>query len=398
MRDICSHDQCTGCNACINICAHSAIIQILDSDGYLYPKIDESKCIGCNACQSVCPSNNPPILNTALHSYVAYAKDKDEQRTSTSGGLASVLCRRFLQQGGVVYGCTSCDYPKIHHVRITDENELYRIKGSKYVQSDTETVFKEIKADLKSKKVIFIGTPCQCAGLRNYIRGMEANIILVDFVCHGVPSQQLLHDAIAAQGYAFNAKEVYFREKEPNGVSKYGLFVYDGNHNCLYKGYYPQDDFIVTFLSGLFYRQSCYACRYAQPQRCSDITLGDYWDIEKNSKMPKQRYGGMSMVIVNPQKGQKLFSYCAQDVIYEQSSLNVFVKINGQLHHPMKKPPFYDSYHIDYKDKNYKFVCSKYLPSEKNRIKRSQIKNLIRDIVYLIPGVKYIYKLLFQSK
>lgn len=350
MMDICLMDECTGCTACYNICPHSAINFKEDDLGFLYPTIDETKCVDCGLCRKVCPNNTPVSRSKDQEAFVATAKSVEEQRTSTSGGLASVLSRYIIRQGGVVYGCTGEDCTNIHHVRISSEDEIARIKGSKYVQSNLGLCFGAIKKDLQQGiTVLFVGTPCQCAGLKSFLNKEYDNLYLVDFVCHGVPSQRILTESIKYNLRQDNLQgfEVRFRYRGgKNEHSIYGLqLIQEG---CVkYQKKWPNNDYITGFLSGVFYRESCYKCKYAAPERVSDITLGDFWDKELNKAISKDALG-LSSVICNTTQGKDLLMKNENEIRYESVALGVFLKTNGQLTSPFLKPSVHRDFHEFY--------------------------------------------------
>lgn len=395
MKEICSHNSCTGCKACLNVCTHNAISFCEDHYGFWYPVVDERLCVDCGLCENTCPSNNAPVLNAPLKAVIGHAVDVEEQKSSTSGGIASALCRHILRVGGVVYGCTATHYPLVHHISVENECDLELLKGSKYVQSNVEEVFKQVKQDLRERKVVFVGTPCFCAGLKKYIRKDSENLMLIDFVCHGVPSQKILKDAVDEASKGKQVQTVQFRKKEQSGESKYGLFLSGENSGTIYQNTYPKDDYIVTFLSGVFYRPSCYECKYAQIERSSDITLGDYWDREKKTSLQNRQYG-LSMIMANTEKGKQLLNECSSNIICIPADMNDFVARNGQLHHPMPKHKFYEQFHQDYLSHGWKYVCKKYVKEEKKRVRNALLVLKIRDLIYMIPGMRSLYSIVFK--
>lgn len=268
MKDICIHNECTGCTACSSVCGKSAITFKEDSLGFLYPVIDANKCVDCGICQKICPNNNNILKALPIDSYVGYAVDKEEQLSSSSGGVASVVGRYFINKGGIVYGCSADSIDEIGHIRVDNEQDLLKLKGSKYVQSNMRNIFTQVRSDLKlGKKVLFVGTPCQVAGLKSFLRKGYENLLTIDFVCHGVPSLKILKESLKSQLPKF-ASEQYrlsFRRKvKLRNVynSEYGLFIHSHKKGYLYDGRYPKDMYITGFLSALFYRKSCYSCHY----------------------------------------------------------------------------------------------------------------------------------------
>lgn len=343
IKEICSHNECTGCSACVNVCSRNAISFIEDNLGFRYPFINYDQCVECGLCQIICPNNAKINSNKPSSCFVGHVANYREQKTSSSGGIASLLSRAIIHQGGVVYGCTAKDVKHVQHVRVNNEENLYLLKGSKYVQSDLGDCYKCIKTDLKSGlKVVFIGTPCQVAGLKAYLRTDYGQLITVDFVCHGVPSQRILNESLRSKT---NTKledcNLLFRRKIKTGKkyeSKYGLFLYDKYGLLLYNGIHPKDMYIAGFLCALFYRESCYQCKYAKSERVSDITLGDYADKDSDFEQLTERDLSLSMITLNTQKGERFFTELGkQNVETMPIEYSKLVEAQGQLRVPMKR-------------------------------------------------------------
>lgn len=222
--------DCCGCNACMEICPRCCITMIADAKGFHYPKVDTTACVDCGACKKVCPFEEENIkLNIPLTAYAAWNKDREEYLASSSGGAAHVFSSYIIRQGGVVYGCTS-EGMHIRHIRVDSLSNLFKLQGSKYVQSDVRGLFSQVKADLKSgKPVLFVGTPCQVAGLKNYIKWIPEHLYLVDLICHGVPSQQMLNEHIhhilktSAEQLSFRKGQL-FRHRD-NISMRYSVFL-----------------------------------------------------------------------------------------------------------------------------------------------------------------------------
>lgn len=184
--------DCCGCTACASICPRNAIRMVADDEGFLYPIVDEQKCISCDLCEKVCPEVNKPNIKTNLAGYIVRNKDKDVLFNSSSGGFYTALCEWIISHNGIVYGAAFDSAFNVRHISATTIEQCVAFRGSKYVQSNLTEIFPKVRQDLrKGLLVCFSGTPCQIAGLRNYLRKDFDNLILVDFVCHGVSSPML---------------------------------------------------------------------------------------------------------------------------------------------------------------------------------------------------------------
>lgn len=324
MNEICSLPQCTGCYACYNACPSGCITMLPLENGHLYPQIDKSRCTGCGLCRKTCPVHSPAEKHRPLATYASYSKDQVEKKMSTSGGVASVLSAYVVRNGGVVYGCAVSSGLQVEHVRIDTAGELYKLRGSKYVQSKIGTVYRQIKEDLKQhRQVLFIGTPCQVAGLHRYIKD-KTGLITADLICHGVPSQQLFDKYVSELLHGQPATGVSFRSREG-----YRLKL-SGDSGILYDASFRKDLFLTGFLKGLFFRASCYQCPYASSERISDITLGDFWGLGKLEKIVFPPDGKISVVLENTSAGSELYHACSGDLIHEKRELREAV--NGNLH------------------------------------------------------------------
>lgn len=364
---------------------------VMGVNGHLFPEIDMDKCVGCKLCVSSCPNNTLPEFHTPISSYVAAAVDRKEALTCTSAGIASIFSRHIIENGGVVYGSSGQDCQHVRHIRVTSSADIDNIKGSKYVQSAIEDTFKQIKTDLnKGINVLFIGTPCQVSGLYSFLRKKYDNLYTVDLICHGVPSQKILVDALLdyLPKEDLSELEVSFRKKE-KGKSLYGLFVNNKDGKEIYRSLFPNNEYIIGFLYGLYYRESCYQCHYARPERVSDITIGDYWDREKRIALSNSDMG-LSMVIVNTSQGTRLINECDAFINKTVGDYQSFIRRNGQLHQSVKKNSFYNSFAAEYPLNGFLNTAKIYLKNEKRRIKKQLFRTKIADFIKSVPGSEYV--------
>lgn len=365
MKQICDKDLCTGCSACMNICPHSAISMVEYSGaGYIYPFIQSDKCVDCHLCVDVCPVVHPLIFSEPKAAIAVIAKDFRDLTTSTSGGASAVLAKYILLQGGVVYGCVQRNYMDISHRRIHRMEDLNSLKGSKYVQSHIGLCYKQVKQDLKQGiPVLFTGTPCQIAGLRNYLRKEYSNLYLVDLVCHGVPSQKMLREDINHLFRKFGTPPtnllVSFRRKRKNNL-RYGTFIEHPQISELSpkEQKFPNDNYITAFMSGIIFRKNCFSCPYARPYRISDITLADFWGYQGKQLDVSQ---GVSLMLPSTDKGVRLTNSIKQYIHWEERPVSEAVQGNGQLMAPSIEPVEREVFHSMYvtNPQEAYFVCLK---------------------------------------
>lgn len=324
--------SCCGCNACAEICPKHCIRMVEDAQGFVYPQVDSSVCVECGVCEKVCPFEVANLsLRPPLKAYAAWNKNRQEHLVSSSGGAAYVFSSYILDKGGVVYGCTA-DGIDVRHIRVEKYSELTKLQGSKYVQSNVCGLFKEVKNDLKNgKPVLFIGTPCQVAGLKNYIKHIPEHLYLVDLICHGVPSQQMLHDHIKHVAKGQKVQYISFRKGNDFTIS---LRATNFNYNAnVWKDPY-KDLYMKGFMDGMIYRPSCYQCPFACPTRVSDVTIGDFWGIKNAELLPKESKDGISLLLPMTNKGLNLIHAVENNLHISERSVDEAVNGNTQLRHP----------------------------------------------------------------
>ena len=317
-----SKSECCGCSACEQICPVGCIKMQEDEEGFLYPKIDETKCIHCKKCEKVCPIRYPNKKNKETKTYVAYAKDEEIRKKSSSGGIFSLLAKSVLLQNGVVFGAAFDAQFQVHHIGVTKIEELEKLRGSKYLQSRVEHTFCEAENYLKEGKlVLYSGTACQIEGLQKYLGKSYENLLTMDVLCHGVPSPKIwkLYLKQLKTKYDSKVEKVHFRNKK-DGWKKYLILIRFENakkHLISFK----KDKFMKMFLSNINLRPSCHNCQFKAIPRSSDITLGDCWGIE--DYMPEMDDdGGTSVILVHTVKGEEQLKKMKESMVYREAELD----------------------------------------------------------------------------
>lgn len=332
-------DLCTGCGACASVCPVKCIKMVEDSEGFRYPVIDKKKCIKCKACEKVCPViNKSSREDNFIEAYASVNKDNNVRMNSSSGGIFTLLAEHIISKKGVVYGASLEDINTLKHIRIDSKKDLNKLRGSKYFQSNTNGIYELVKKDLEEDKhVLFTGTPCQIEGLNNFLNKKYNNLLTQDIICHGVPSGKIWNKYISELEAKNNKKVVtaYFRNKD-KGWKKYQLnFVFEDKSE--YKEESKNNKYMQLFLSNLILRPSCYNCQFKERYRNSDITLADFWGIEKvNPKMFDDK--GTSLLIINTKKGQKIIESLSKKIDKESVNIDEAIKYNPSMIRSANRP------------------------------------------------------------
>lgn len=341
MKEICSATICTGCGICVSQCPKKCISMKTGYLGHLFPEINQSQCIDCGLCKKNCPSLSSIDANYPIKAFAAWTKDQKDYETSTSGGAASVLSRYILLRGGVVYGCCVMPEVKITHIRIDNINELYKLKGSKYVQSSITSVIPQIKKDIKEgRHTLFIGTPCQVSAIKKLFKEYPKNLYLVDIICHGTPSNKFLSDYITKnlQIPLNQVTQIIFRLPNSYSLCLYNKTKLLYKSNNLWTNRY-EDLYYNTFIDGFTFRPSCFLCKYATPQRVSDITIGDFWGLGNEApddEIPEHN-SGISCILPISKKGEELIYSIRNNLNIYERPITEAINGNEQLRTPKKK-------------------------------------------------------------
>ena len=374
--------KCTGCTACANVCPQNAIKMEMDNEGFLSPQISIDKCVGCSLCVKHCHAINSPEFNLPYLTYGGYYNDIG-RNDSASGGIFLSLAEQIISEGGVVIGaCLDSSSFECKHIIVDNRKDLRKLQNSKYVQSNLSDIYSITKKILENDKrmVLFSGTPCQIAGLKSYLGYKKyGQLYTVDLVCHGVPSPLFwkwnVNRLQKKQSY-FDS--ITFRNKEEENKSR-SRFQMSLISNGVVKSHYSvrEDPYYNSFMECKSYRNSCYYCKYAKPNRCSDITLGDLDSWREYTTFHPEV--AKSTILINTDQGGHLFDKIKDRIMFVKIDYDKECEINHQLSYPSIRPQSRDTIYVDLHELNERDFVKKYAPAYnfKERTKRA-IKQLIR--------------------
>ena len=377
--------DCSACGACITVCPKQAVSMAADETGCLYPRIDPALCIQCGACQRVCGYGKTE-LNPPMEAYAAVGREEVLVRSSASGGVFATLAKRCMADGGLTAGAVMDldGTMTVRHIITDDPAQLPRLQGSKYVQSEAWQCYEDVRAALKQgRTVLFSGTPCQVAAVKR-LTGDPGNLITMDLICHGVPPKQLLAEflEILERRLGSKIRGFSFRDKSCGKAFCARIDMERGSR-------YLQSRFLSfykLFLQGAIYRENCYHCPYARMERCSDLTVGDYWGIEE-AHAAQFRSGEMeqrsdwSCLLVNTKKGRRFLETCGGELTLVPTKPEWIARKNRQLNAPTEKPAHREQVLTAYRHGGYRKVENDYIKSNGGslRFHWQMLKNLRRN-------------------
>lgn len=391
------NEDCCGCNACSDICPREAISYRIDHEGFWYPDIDTQKCVECGLCEKVCPMLHKDALKekgfTEPECYVAEHKSLEVVFESTSGGMFSALADVMYRQKGYVGGAIHTeDFAAVQFVS-NNKADLTKLRRSKDLQSNAQGFYKEIKSLLaQGEQVLVCGVPCQMAALRSYLGKDYDNLLIVDLVCLGVNSPKVWRKYLDHIEEKYSSKIVHTENKS----KEYGWrnltqkFVFANGEEAF--------DIAATspFVKGyvgthLYCRPSCYECQFKGFPRIADITIGDYWGIEKHDRSMDKNLG-LSLVLVNTPKGKAYFEKVKKRIISKQTPIEWALAGNPALTRSIAKSAVdREAFFRDLDTMPFDAVVSKY-SQKKNLSKADRIKAYLRPVKTKLKFVKRFIK------
>lgn len=375
-------ETCTGCAACVAACPKGVIAMQPSSEGFLYPQINSALCDDCGLCRTTCPVNPKNLSKTQSNGqdskkpsavFAAWHLNEAIRHESSSGGVFTALAEAVLTQGGVVAGAAFDDDLVVRHILIENSTDLARLRGSKYVQSEIPQTMYQCMRDLliQGRPVLFSGTPCQVAGLRNFLRKPYDNLSCCDIVCHGVPSPKVFdaYKTMLECQYGAKAQRIAFRRKDC-GWKRFSVSLSFEN-NTEYRRIFNSDPFMLGFLQNIYLRPSCYDCKFTNTDRPGDLTIADFWNVEKRYPKYDQEDKGTSLILVNTAKGQVWLDVCHKRLFLGSADLETAIAGNSSLVRSVKRSSKRETFYRDFGVIPFSIIIRKYrlhAPSRTRRI------------------------------
>lgn len=378
--------QCCGCEACAQRCPRDCIEMKADQEGFYYPTVNEAECIDCGLCDKVCAMQVKKDLNENVlpKAYVAFAKDNEIRKKSSSGGLFTVLASAVIKQNGCVFGAVmSEDCKTVFHAKAQNQQELEAMCGSKYVQSRILDTYKCVEQELiKCRMVLFSGTPCQVEGLKAYLDRDYQNLICIDLICHGVPSPKLWKKYVEHREHCAGAsvRRTFFRYKK-YGWKEYSV-LFKFSNNMEYEHIFSRDVFGQMFLQNICLRPACYKCSFKKLHHKSDVTLADFWGC-RNIYPELDDNKGLSLVLVHSNKGDGLLEQTSQQIVIKPLDEG-WIKWNKAIIQSASRPKSRDYFFEKIDEKSIGWLAMKYLPIKGKILMvipltlKNRIKNLMK--------------------
>lgn len=384
--------NCTACRACEQICPKNAIQMKENKEGFLYPEIDKDKCINCGVCLKKCHVNKNEIKRDIEPQFLAIKPtDQLKARNSTSGGLAQIISEYIIEESGYVYGSVLDKDLNVKHIGVNHIEDLNRLRGSKYVISNTEETFKQVKEKLEDGiKILYIGTACQIGGLKSFLGKNYENLYTIDIVCHGVPSEKLFKKYIQSLEKKYKEKilNYEFRNKDKTDWGM-GFTAKVTTQNKIKYLKADFDPYYINFLNGNTYRECCYSCKYTDvTKRQADLTIADYWGIEKFRPEFYDK-NGVSLCITNTKNGEILLDKVKKFIKVEKTKNEEAIFFNKNLIQPTTRPLIRDNIYNRIDE----------LPPEKYVKSNLKVKKNIKVLIKIVASkkIKMIYKKYFKK-
>ena len=376
--------ECCGCSVCADICPTHAIEMTSDEEGFLYPKVNINVCVSCGKCIHSCGFNPVDKSLTPPKAFAVKHIDDKVRMGSRSGAAFIAFSDVILNHSGVVYGASMQSDFSVRHCRAVNRKQRDLMKKAKYVQSSTVDIYPQVAQDLDAgKEVLFSGTPCQVTGLQSYLSELhidDSKLYCCDLVCHGVPSPAIWKDYVfyIRNKYGKEIIEANFRDKEFGWNTHFESFILKDRKRKVVR-----KDYSDLFCQNIMFRPSCHNCYFATVYRTGDLTLADFWGIEKNEASFNDNRG-VSLVLVNSEKGFKLFKQAQKD--FQSFECEISNCLQPSLVEPTSASPRREKFWEDYKKMNFPKLLKRYTTPQNHK---AFLKKKIKEILYFIGLREY---------
>lgn len=366
---LCSPSECTGCLACINSCPKNALEVSKDEEGFNIPFFIKERCIDCGICEKSCPVlNNIDKTEFCQRGYAVWTRDKTIRRRSSSGGIFSELALDILKKGGVVFGAAFDIDFRVSHILVDKEEDLNKLRGSKYLQSDIKDSFKRAKSILKDgRSVLFSGTPCQIAGLYGYLNRDYENLVTCDFICHGVPSPTVFLKYKKWLEKKYNSQLINYTFRDKRKSWCWFNTKADFKSGDIYIGTWFKDPFMRLFLRDNILRKSCYQCCFTNMDRIGDVTIADFWGYKATCRKDRDSDKGISLLLINSSKGEEMFEELKENIVYFERSLDSISVSQKSLSSAWERPRTREEFWSDFMKMEFNEIINKWgYPEKRN--------------------------------
>lgn len=378
MIEINDKSQCSGCEACKNICPKNCIEMKEDDHGFRYPVVQKDICINCHKCEFVCPMHKDGINVSQFDIYAIQNKNENIRKQSSSGGIFSLIANEVIHKNGIVYGAIWDKDLSVKHTSVKKIEDLYKLRGSKYIQSHINDIYKDIENNLNLEQIVlFSGTGCQIAGLKNYLSKEYSNLFTVEIVCHGMPSEMIFRNYIKNIEKKRNKKikSINFRNKI-EGWSNYHIsFFFDDD--TAFSERAAENDFMNGYIQNLYLRPSCKVCPFKLMKSGSDILLGDFWGVDQFGE-PWNDNAGTSVVFIHSDRGRQMIEKIRDKSDIMGVKLESAIQFNPCIGKPVANAiDIYEELLTD----NFHNIVDKYKPKEKKITLLGKIKINLKKII-----------------